>query len=297
VSLRKTAGLLAVTGLIVGLLGSGVGAAFFDQVTGTESIDVGTFACKIVGSSGGTFDDDSATYAAPTILSSAPGSAPFSFTVKNDGSIDQVLTVSMTSQTGDLSAHFSAIPATPSSVGVAAGGTRVISTGIQWTELDMDDLGDSGSMTWTVDCDEVPAASTYAANTYVFASTNADNQAGTAPGHPGQIGPFVTAVPNGDGTITLTFDNNGVINYALACFEYRADGGVPEQRLTTGSPPVFRANYLPGLNDGLWPFVCVGDGQPHSATVTVPVLQYVEVRQTFGAEGDFRFDWTRFDLP
>jgi hypothetical protein len=289
VSLRKTAGLLAVAGLVVGLLGSGVGASFFDQVTGTESIDVGTFDCQIVGSSAGTFDATSATYAAPTIQSSAASSAPFSFTVKNNGSIAQVLTVSMTSQTGILTGKFTAIPATPAAVAVAPGGTRVISTGIQWTTLDNSDLGRYGSMTWTVACNEVPAPPTFPANTYVFTSTNPANIAAD--------GPSVEAVQNDDGTITLNFTAGGPAhNYYQSCFEYRTDGGVPEQRLTTGSPPVFRTNYLPGLNDGLWPFKCVGDGQPHTATVTVPVLQYAEVRLSFGAESNDRFDWTRFDL-
>ncbi|HEY7023441.1 MAG TPA: hypothetical protein VH371_00620 [Candidatus Limnocylindrales bacterium] len=159
-SLRKTAALLAVAGLVIGLLGSGVGASFIDQVTGTENISVGSFACLIVEPSDGTIaaDQKSVTYTAPTIDNSAPGSAPFSFTVENTGSTSQTLTVAMTGQSGNLGGKFSAIPATPASATVAPGATQLVSTGIQWTELDNDDLGRSGSMTWTVSCAEGSAS-------------------------------------------------------------------------------------------------------------------------------------------
>ena len=91
-SLRKIAGLLAAVGLAVGLIGSGVGAVFVDQVTATQNIDVGTFGCKIVSATTArrrriAGDGKSVTYTSPTITSSAPGNAPFSFTVKNTGSI------------------------------------------------------------------------------------------------------------------------------------------------------------------------------------------------------------------
>lgn len=159
-SLRKAAAALAVSGVIVGLLGSGVGAQFVSQLTATEQIDVGTFSCRIINPSDGTISGDlkSVTYNAPTINSSAPGIAPFSFTVQNNGSIDQVLTVSMTGQTGNLTSNFSDIPASPPSVTLPAGAQQVVSTGIQWSELGNTDLGRAGSMTWTISCNE-PAGS------------------------------------------------------------------------------------------------------------------------------------------
>lgn len=155
-SLRKLAGLLAALGLVAGVLGSGLGAQFLDSVTGTENISVGTFSCRIITPSDGVIavDQKSVTYTAPTIGSSLPGNAPFSFTVQNNGSIGQVLTVAMTGQSGNLGGHFSAMPATPSPVTVAAGGSQLVTTGIQWTALTNDDLGRSGSMTWTVSCGE-----------------------------------------------------------------------------------------------------------------------------------------------
>lgn len=155
-NLRKTAGLLAVAGLMVGLLGTGVGASFLDQVTGTENISVGTFACVIVEPSDGTIagDGKSVTYTAPQISSSAAGNAPFSFSVQNTGSISQVLSVAKTGQTGNLGGKFSDMPASVAPASLAPGATALVSTGIQWTTLDNDDLGRFGSMTWTVSCDE-----------------------------------------------------------------------------------------------------------------------------------------------
>lgn len=159
-TLRKTAGLLAVAGLVVGLLGSGVGAAFIDQVTGTENINVGTFDCQVTGvtdngSNGNWFDANSATYNAPTILSSAPGSAPFSFTVKNFGTIPMALSVTGPTWGGNLDGSFSGIaPTIAASAFLAAGASATVTTGIQWTALDNADLGDYGSATWTVACNE-----------------------------------------------------------------------------------------------------------------------------------------------
>ena len=82
--LRKTAGLLAAAGLSAGLIGGGVGAAFQDQVTAQQNINVGDFECQIVEPSDGTVSGDgkSVTYDAPTVLSGAAGSSPFSFKVR-----------------------------------------------------------------------------------------------------------------------------------------------------------------------------------------------------------------------
>ncbi len=162
-SLRKIAGLLAAFGLTVGLIGGGVGAAFQDQVTAQENIDVGTFSCKIVSATPGAASDGiaaggkSLTFTAPTIMSSAAGSAPFSFTVQNTGSITQSLTVS-SSWTGNLPGNFSSILATPTApVALVAAGTKTYDAGIQWTALDTFALGKAGSIKYTVNCGEVPA--------------------------------------------------------------------------------------------------------------------------------------------
>ena len=161
-SLRKIAGLLAAGGLTVGLIGGGVGAVFQDSVTATENINVGTFSCKIVAATPGAASDGiaadgkSLTFTAPTIMSSAPGSAPFTFTVENTGSIPDVLTV--TTSPDPLSAPFSIIGAPFGSVPLATGATHTYSTGVSWTELGTGNLGQHGTVTWTVNCGEQAAA-------------------------------------------------------------------------------------------------------------------------------------------
>lgn len=155
-SLRKIAGLLAAGGLTVGLIGGGVGAQFFDSVTAQEKIQVGTFECKIVAPSDGIIapNGKSVTYTAPTIMSSAAGSAPFSFTVQNTGSIPDMLTVSVSS----VGAPFSIIGAPFDPVPLGAGGTHTYNTGVAWGALTNANLGASGTVTWTVDCGDVAGA-------------------------------------------------------------------------------------------------------------------------------------------
>jgi len=171
-SLRKVAGLLAAFGLTLGLIGGGVGAVFTDQVTGTENINVGTFNCQVVWvTPGGSFDADSATYNAPQINSSAPSSAPFAFDVKNVGSIPMALSVSGPSWTGTIDGSFTGIAATLSAATLAPGEIATVSTGIQWTALDNDDLGDTGSATWTVSCGEPPVTTTVTSSNLNYSNT------------------------------------------------------------------------------------------------------------------------------
>lgn len=70
----------------------------------------------------------------------------------------------------------------------------------------------------------------------------------------------------------------------LSCFEYRTDGDTSQ---------VIGVNYNPAVTDGLYPFFCQNN---NSRTETISADEYVEVRMVFGAEGDERFDWTRFDV-
>jgi hypothetical protein len=292
--MRKRLSLLLVLCLSVvmayGVIGSG--ATFIDQVTAQENINVATFACEIVGATGGAAiasDHKSVTYDAPTIVSSVPGSAPFWFSVKNTGGINQTLSVA----TSPIGAPFAIINAPIAARPLAAGATTKISTGVQWGELTNANLGAQGTVTWTVSCNE--QGPTTPLGFFNLASTNANNIAGTTPGHPGTIGPSVTTVDNGSGSVTLNFTAGGPATDSFqSCFEYVTDGNVPQQRLMTGG--VFRTNYLPTLTDGLFPFVCVGDGQPHSASVTLNGISLVQVRMSFGAEGDYRFDWTSFSV-
>jgi predicted ribosomally synthesized peptide with SipW-like signal peptide len=157
-SVKKIAGLFAGFALAVGLIGAGVSASFTDSVTAQQNINVGTFSCGITtASTGATFGAvdalgyaHSVSYTAPTIMSSAPGNAPFSFTVKNTGSIPDVLTVA----TSAVSAPWSIIGAPFAPVALAAGDSHPYNTGVSWTELGNGNLGASGTVTWTVSCNE-----------------------------------------------------------------------------------------------------------------------------------------------
>jgi hypothetical protein len=207
-SVRKIAVLLAAGGLAVGLVGGGVGAVFHNAVTATENISVGTFACQIVAPADGTIagDGQSVTYTAPMIMSSAPGKDPFTFTVKNTGDIPQRLTVT----TSSVSAPFSVVGYPFAPEPLAPNAAYTYNTGVQWTELGQVNAGTSGSVTWTVNCDEQPAAPAY--NVGVGYWTTTGNGTGTngfcryaAPQAPLTLDSgTVTQVVNPDGSVTLT---------------------------------------------------------------------------------------------
>jgi len=166
-SIRKIAGLAAAFSLAIGMIGSGVSAAFTDQVTATQNITVGTFGCAI-SSAVGTVDGKTLTYNVD-ITSSAAGSSPFSFTVTNAGAITAVLQFSETA----LAAPFSSILATPvAPVTLAGGASTTYNAGIAWPELTMADLGKHPSITYTVSCSETRFS------TVSFYSTNRGNYGG-----------------------------------------------------------------------------------------------------------------------
>ncbi len=209
-SLRKMVGLIAGFALAVGLLGAGVGASFTDLVTAKENINVGTFQCKIIAATPSaaalSADGKSLTYTAPDIMSSAAGSAPFSFTVQNTGTIADVLTVSTSPV---LSAPWSIINAPFAPVPLAAGGTHLYSTGIAWAELSNANLGTSGTVTWTVNCGEVPPPFTLLGDAIVVAgAAQLSYDGGTYPAA-GSWGDVELAVPAGltvSGLNTLSAD-------------------------------------------------------------------------------------------
>ena len=159
-SLRKVAGLLGAFGLAIGLVGGGVSAAFTDQVTAAEHINVGTFACKITAATPTTgtplpviaADGKSVSYTPSNILSDIAGSKPFSFTVKNMGSIPMVLTVSQNA----LSAPWSSLLVDPvAPVTLASGATQTYDAGIAWTELGNANISQVVTVTYTVNCNVV----------------------------------------------------------------------------------------------------------------------------------------------
>ena len=156
-SVRKIAGLAAAFALAAGLIGGGVSAAFTDSVSAKQNIQVGTFSCQIVAPSSGTIAGDakSVEFTSPTIMSSLPGNAPFTFTVKNVGSIPQALTVSATA----LSAPWSDMLTDTGPVALPAGGTHTFAAGVAWTDLGNSNIGQKGSIIYTVNCGEGPTIS------------------------------------------------------------------------------------------------------------------------------------------
>lgn len=86
-------------------------------------------------------------------------------------------------------------------------------------------------------------------------------------------------------TATMTFHSTRSF---YSCFEYRTDGDTSQRLAANGGN-----NYNTLVTDGLYPSKCVKDS---TTAVTVSAHAYVEVRMVFGAEGDERFDWTRFDV-
>ena len=238
-NLRKTAGLLMAFGLVVGLVGTGVGASFVDQVKATENIEVGTFGCEITDGDGTiSVDGSTITYDAPTITSSAASNAPFTFTVKNFGSIGQQLTVTASPASGSLnSSKFTAMTLAPASpVALAAGASQVFNTGIQWTELNSSDLGDSGFIRWTVDCDEVPATQTITSSVLNFGPTGWGGW--SCPSGTTVISASIADEPGGDGvfhSVTLAKPGATVLDY---------DG------VTTYTYPVFPHWTYPGGEEG-----------------------------------------------
>ena len=72
-SLRKIAGLAAAFSLAVGMIGTGVSAAFTDQVSAVQNIHVGTFGCSISSDAGPTAVGDHRDLQRSDITSPAAG--------------------------------------------------------------------------------------------------------------------------------------------------------------------------------------------------------------------------------
>lgn len=122
---------------------------------------------------------------------------------------------------------------------------------------------------------------------YVYNSTNAFNEAMQTPGRVGQAAPHVIFSSVGVEQVTLTLKNPSAV---LACFEWRIDGQVAYSE----NPPV--DHYLLssfGSDEKVYPFQCIGVGGA-DVSKTFDATSTVDVRQAFGPEQDFMFDWTRF---
>lgn len=108
----------------------------------------------------------------------------------------------------------------------------------------------------------------------VFPSTNAQNITnGWA---------HIDQVSNGVGVVTLNLVSTRPF---YSCFEYRTDGDTTQK--------IGNTNPNTEITDGLYPYYCQIN---NSRQVTFHANSYVELRLSFGAEKDERFDWTRFEV-
>jgi len=156
---RKIAGLLMAAGLVVGMFGSGVGAAFTDSVLAIQNIKVGTFGCTISSTTPNAVVSNAGktvTYNAPDIMGSAAGNSPFSFTVTSTGNIPVLVHVTQTTPV----APFTSLLAAPADVPLAALASTTYAAGLQWPELVAADLGKAATITYTASCGEVPTGPT-----------------------------------------------------------------------------------------------------------------------------------------
>lgn len=145
---RRIAALIGVAALVLGLTGAGLYAQFTDSATATQNVSVGTFnidvtapAPAVVDLAAGTVTLDSGT-----LLSSASGSKPFSFTVTSTGTIP----VSVTVAASALPAPFGSMLTDVGPVLLSQGQSHVFNGGIAWTELENENIGQAVSITYTI---------------------------------------------------------------------------------------------------------------------------------------------------
>lgn len=119
------------------------------------------------------------------------------------------------------------------------------------------------------------------ADGYTFPSTNELNKAQQAPGHEGQLVPYVELVEAGVGYVKLDFVGGYV---GGAYFEYRIDGVL----VTSGTP------HLVVIGDFEYPGVWVVANTTVQREISANIK--VEVRLALGGERDWDFDWTTFEV-
>ncbi len=122
------------------------------------------------------------------------------------------------------------------------------------------------------------------ASAYDFPSTNELNKNNENPLRYGQDAPHVNLVEADIGQVTLEF----IMPYTyLACFEYRSDGESSQYGDIYPHPVV--------TDDFYYYYFCMNSSNsPYEKTFYAD--EYVEIRLAFGAERDWDFNWTRFDV-
>ena len=94
---------------------------------------------------------------------------------------------------------------------------------------------------------------------------------------------YVEQVGSSAGEVTLQFVNP--LTSITGYFEIRIDNAA-----ATSSTDHY---FIPG--EKVYPFIVAGPGS--SPTQTFSGSSFVDVRQAFGPEQDYFFDWTRFEIP
>jgi predicted ribosomally synthesized peptide with SipW-like signal peptide len=145
---RRIAALVAIGALALGLTGAGLYASFTDSATATQNVSVGTFNIDVTADAPAIVDLDAGTVTldSGTLLSSAPGSKPFTFTVTSTGTIP----VSVTIAASALGAPFSDLLTDVGPALLAEGESHVFNGGIAWTELFNQNIGQNVSITYTI---------------------------------------------------------------------------------------------------------------------------------------------------
>jgi predicted ribosomally synthesized peptide with SipW-like signal peptide len=152
---RRLAGTLAVLGLGVGMLGTGVFASFTDGGTATQSVSVGTMHIQLANNSGGTLSNNNQTLtgSSGTLVSSAASTPAslFNFDIKNTGTIAATVTVT-SGVTGDPSFSDALSLGSTGVQYVVAGGTSktITGAGFKWGVLGNGDEGLSATLTYTI---------------------------------------------------------------------------------------------------------------------------------------------------
>jgi hypothetical protein len=184
------------------------------------------------------------TYQAPDINSSDKGSAPFSFTVKNTGTVPQVLQVS--SAITGLPAEFSDLLGATNPVPLAGGDSHTFSAGLTWTALDSEFNGATGNIKYTVNCNEGPVI-LYTSHGFngadpghLFSQVNISgfpaNSSVQLAYNYGTPGWWVTFA-------NITTDSFGAGSYTYPDLEDCADQGTPSVLWHTDIPTTFTATW------------------------------------------------------
>lgn len=137
------------------------------------------------------------------------------------------------------------------------------------SEVDLSFVGYPG------ETEDVPQSNTAVDHSEAFPSTNEAN------------------IENGWANVTWNSADAGVEEAPLRFVTSRAFASCFEYRIDDSEPFYEDDNFNAHIDDGLWQYHCVSANQDQ-VEVTLNARSHVDIRLSFGAERDERFDWTRF---